>query len=53
MEETVLPSWVVGELKDFVLGKKSGDFIINFNKGGVRNVRKTDVVHPPEKKTVK
>lgn len=44
-----LPDFVKDEIREFQSKKKDGSLTINFRKGGVRNIKKEDVIHPPVK----
>ena len=36
------------KIKEFQNKKKDGSLTINFRKGGVRNIKREDVIHPPK-----
>ncbi len=48
--ENLLPRWVVTIIKDYVINKLSGSVTITFSDGGVRNVKKQNLVNPPKNK---
>ncbi len=51
--ECLLPDWVKKRANTWVINKYTGELIIVFKDGGVRNIKKGEVEFPPMKTTKK